>query len=310
MTLKFGIATSSLNDKQYNYLISCGSTSAKVIMEHRHRLNHGKKNALLKLLKKIEDRGIKFNKFYAELNRFEVMAALITPKQQTLKMPIKALMNPYINKSLNEKLSSAYWDDSLESCERYIRTNSFKINNQTLTTADINNIRFSIVWLNHCMSFPRALADATRLLSKDARSEFLKTGFDGLHKIAKGNKVLIKNLFKELDEIKNESFFNQASLEFASVWFDNFTPTDRHKLFKALDILYFSGQKKYSNFPIYYLFNSRNKLEMMRIKLLYDIGYTTIKDINFVCDENRNLLEDKNVFKLLHESFSKFKYRS
>jgi len=307
---KFGISTTSLKDKQYNYLISCGSTSAKVILEHRYRLNHSKKLILAKHINKIEKRGIKFNKFYSDLNKFDVMAALITPKQKCLSMPVKALMNPFINKTLNDKLSSMYWDDTLESVEYYIRNNSFKIKNKTITTADINNIRFSIVWLNHCLSFPRRLNNPTQLLSKDARGVFIKSGFNGLQKIAKGNKVFLRKLFSELDEIKNESFFNQASLEFSSIWFKIFTATDRHKLFTALDILFYSGQKKYSNYPIYYLYNAQNNLDIQKIKKLYDIGYTTIKDLNFICAENKYLLDQEDLFNLLHESFSGFKNRS
>ncbi len=307
---KFGISTTSLKDKQYNYLISCGSTSAKVILENRYRLNHSKKLHLAKHIKKIEKRGIKFNKFYSSLNKFDVMAILITPKQKCLSMPVKALMNPYINKSLNDKLSSLYWETTLESVEMYIRRNTFKIKNKNITTADINNIRFSIVWLNHCLSFPRRFNNPTQLLSKDARSVFIKSGFNGLQKIAKGNKVYLRKLFSELDEIKNESFFNQASLEFSSIWFKIFTATDRHKLFTALDILFYSGQKKYSNYPIYYLYNAQNNLDIKKIKKLYDIGYTTIKDLNFICAENKYLLDQEDLFNLLHESFSGFKNRS
>lgn len=308
--LKFGITTKSLKDQQYNCLISCGSTSAKVIMEQRYRVNHAKKNQLNKHVKKIEQRGIKFNQFYSELNIYDVMALLITPKQKCLQMPMKALMNPYINKSLNDKLSLTYWDKTLENVESYIRNSSLKLGGKTVTTADINNIRFSIVWLNHCMSFPRPLNNPTQLLSSDARREFIKNGFDGLQKIAKGNKVFLRNLFKDLDEIKNESFFNQASLEFSSVWHEIFTSTDRQKLYIALEVLFYSGQKNYSNYPIYYLFNKQNNLDIKKIKLLYDIGYTRIQDINFICDENKKLLEDKNLFYLLNDSFSNFKNRS
>ena len=104
---KFGITTGLLKDKEYFYLVSCGSTSAKVILEQRHRRDPVLTRRIARHVKKIESRGIKFNSWYDELKIFDVMAALITPKNKCLNMPLKALINPYVNKSLNEIIPTA-----------------------------------------------------------------------------------------------------------------------------------------------------------------------------------------------------------
>lgn len=304
---KFGITTSLLKDKEYYYLVSCGSTSAKVILEQRYRNDAVKKIKIAQHVKKIETRGIKFNSFYNQLKIFDVMAALITPKIKVHKMPLKALINPYINKSLNEKLSLLWWKDTLDRFEYKIRSNHLVINDIKFTSSDINKIRFSIVWLNHIVSFPRPLNIKSALLSNDAKHEFLKSGLNGLQKISKGNKIFIRNLFKNLNELESASFLKTASLDFAEVWFQKFTVADREKTFKALETLYFSGQTNYENYPIFYIFNKNINLDIKKIDWLYSLGYTKIKDIIFICEENRKLLEDHNTFIKLHQSFSKYK---
>ena len=307
MPAKFGITTALLKDQEYYYLVSCGSTSAKVILEQRYRRDPVKTLKLARHVKKIEARGIKFNSWYDELQIFDVMAALITPKNKCINMPLKALINPYINKSLNEKLSMLYWQDILEKFEYKIRSNHLQIGTILFTSADINKIKFSIVWLNHIMQFPRSLKVDGMLLSSDARHEFLTRGLSGLQSISKGNKIYLRKLFKSMNELLTSDFFNKASLEFGDVWFKKFTNTDRIKLMKAIEFLYYSGQKNYGNFPIFYLFNKDIKLEIKKIKWLYNIGYTKIKDLSFVCEENKSLLADEKIFNILYESFGKYK---
>lgn len=304
---KFGITTGLLKDKEYFYLVSCGSTSAKVILEQSHRRDPVLTRRIARHVKKIESRGIKFNSWYDELKIFDVMAALITPKNKCLNMPLKALINPYVNKSLNEKLSMLYWQDTLEKFEYKIRSNHLQIGTILFTTADINKIKFSIVWLNHIMQFPRSLKIEGMLLSRDARHEFLTHGLNGLQSISKGNKIYLRKLFNSMDELMSADFFNKASLEFGDIWFKKFTSTDRFKLLKAIEVLYYSGQKSYSNFPIFYLFNKDINLDIKKIDWLYQIGYTKIKDLSFVCEENKKILENEKIFNILYKSFGKYK---
>ena len=304
---KFGITTGLLKDKEYFYLVSCGSTSAKVILEQRYRRDSVETLKIARHVKKIEARGIKFNSWYDELEIFDVMAALITPKNKCMNMPLKALINPYINKSLNEKLSMLYWQDILEKFEYKIRSNHLHIGKILFTSADINKIKFSIVWLNHIMQFPRSLKVECMLLSRDARHEFLARGPSGLQSISKGNKIYLRKLFNSMDELMSSDFFNKASLEFSDVWFKKFTSTDRLKLLKAIEVLYYSGQKSYGNFPIFYLFNKDINLDISKIEWLYQIGYTKIKDLSFVCNENKKLLDNEKTFNILYESFGKYK---
>ena len=266
--LKFGITTKSLTDKHYYYLISSGSNSAKVVLEHRYKLDPVQKMKISNHVSKVESRGIKFNSYYAEIDVFLVMAALITPKRKCMELPLKALINPYLNKALNDKLSMLYWKDAIEDYEYRIRKNT-----------DIRNIRFAIVWLNHTMSFPRPLENPTMLITKKEYLTFIESGFDGLKAIANRNKVALRNLFSSLNELESASFFSSASMEFAEIWFEKFTETDRYKFIKANEYVYFSNQKHYENYPIYYLYNKKINLDINKIKWLYEIGYTTMKDI-------------------------------
>lgn len=303
---KFGITTRSLTDKHYYYLISSGSSSAKVVLEHRYKLDPVQKMKISNHVSKVESRGIKFNSHYSEIDVFLVMAALITPKKKCIKLPLKALVNPYLNKALNDKLSMLFWKDTLEDYEYRIRTNTsggIAFGYFSLTSADIRNIRFAIVWLNHTITFPRPLENPTMLITKKEYLTFIESGFDGLKAIANRNKVALRNLFSSLNELESASFFSSASMEFAEIWFEKFTESDRYKFIKANEYVYFSNQKHYENYPIYYLYNKGINLNINKIKWLYEIGYTTMKDISFVSEENKILLEDKAVWHLLHQSF-------
>ena len=96
-------------------------------------------------------------------------------------------------------------------------------------------------------------------------------------------------------------------MEFHYVWFKKFTATDRHKFINAIDALYLSGQKKFLNYPIYYLYHKKS-ISIDKLRLLYDISYRKVRDVIFISAENSRDIFEKEVFwQKCYNSFSKFK---
>mgnify|MGYP001205997652 CR=1 FL=1 len=304
---KFGIKIDKIKDQELFQLLSIGNTAAKIVLEERYKRDIPKKTKLNNQVSKLESKGIRFNSFYKELGKFKVLAILITPKKICEQMPLKALANPFLNETLNNKLGDLYWKETLIDHAKQIKRNKLAIEEENFTTADINKIRFSILWLNFELSNRSSFSNPEMLLSKDARKVFRKEGFKGLLRIAKTNKKYFERIFSRLNELENKDFFNKASMEFHYVWFKKFTATDRHKFINAIDALYLSGQKKFLNYPIYYLYHKKS-ISIDKLRLLYDISYRKVRDVIFISAENSRDIFEKEVFwQKCNNSFSKFK---
>ena len=113
MPVEFGLSQKDISDKQFLYLLKKGNPSAKILLLERYRNKPSKKIKLQRQIRQLEDSGVKFNKFYEELSTHQVAAILITPKAATKKLPIRSLIHPTHNKSLNDKLSKIWWEEKL-----------------------------------------------------------------------------------------------------------------------------------------------------------------------------------------------------
>ena len=124
-------------------------------------------------------------------------------------MPVRALINPHIGDNLAKKISKIRHEIRLKDVEKFIKNGTFKFNENAsrITTQDLNKIRYSIVWLNQYNELPKMLNINDKCLSSDAYRIFIKEGFSGLYKIARGNKRYLKKLFSKCDEIQNYKFF-------------------------------------------------------------------------------------------------------
>ena len=311
MPVEFGLSQKDISDKQFLYLLKKGNTSAKMLLLERYRNKPTKRVKLLRLIEQLEDSGVKYNKYYEELSTHQVAAILITPKAATKKLPIRSLIHPTHNKSLNDKLSKVWWEEKIYDYERSIRYKSLSIREDKVdfTAADVKKIRFAIMWLNYFMTQKSKIVIKDSCLSKDARLVFLEKGFSGLYNIAKSDKRILKKYFSKSDEVINKSFYELASLNFRDVWI-NFTSRDRQKIMKSFQHLSLEehAPNSYKNLPIYYLYNSGFNMDINKLTKLFNMGYQRMKTAEILRKENETLLSEDGIFDTLYKQFSKYKY--
>ncbi len=312
MPVEFGLSLNDLSEGQMLTLLKDGNSSAKTILKQKYRNNAVKLSHLNNSIKQLESGGIKFNSLYdTELSTHQVAAILLTPKKKTKKLPLRSLMHPSHNKTLNDKLSRVWWEEKIQDYEKDIRYLSMTVEGDEIdfTTADIRKIKFGIVWLNFFMSQNSRSKLINPCLSKHAQLVFLEDGFSGLYKIAKSNKRQLKKYFSESDEGINRSFYELASLDFRDVWEFIFTPKDRKKLIKSFQMLGLEehAPASYKNLPIYYLYNNSFNMNIQKLKKLFNAGYKRMKTASILRKENEKLLSTKGIFEVLHKNFSKYK---
>ena len=311
MPVEFGLSQKDISDKQFLYLLKKGNPSAKILLLERYRNKPSKKIKLQRQIRQLEDSGVKFNKFYEELSTHQVAAILITPKAATKKLPIRSLIHPTHNKSLNDKLSKIWWEEKLYDHERSIRYKSLSIkeDNVDFTSADVKKIRFAIMWLNYFMTQKSKTVIKDFCLSKDARLVFLEKGFSGLYNIAKSDKRILKKYFSKSDEVTNKSFYELASLNFRDVWI-SFTSRDRQKIIKSFQNLSLEehAPNSYKNLPIYYLYNSTFNMDINKLTKLFNVGYQRMMTAEILRKDNETLLNEVGIFDTLYNQFSKYKY--
>ncbi len=311
MANEFGISLKDLSESQLLSLLKEGNTSAKVILKQKYRNNSVKFLKLNNLIKQLESVGIKFNSLYeTELSTHQVTAILLMPKKKIKRLPIRSLMHPSHNKTLNDKLSRVWWEEKLQDYEKKIRYKSMtNVDGVDFTNADIKKIRFGIVWINSFMSKNSKIKFKDSCLSNHAKLVFLEDGFSGLYKIAKSNKRQLKKYFSVSDEAINKSFFELASLDFRDVWEFSFTPHDRKKIIKSFQMLGFEyhAPVSYKNLPIYYLYNNSFNMNIHKLLMLYKAGYKKMNSASILRKENEKLLNSKGIFEVLHKNFSKYK---
>lgn len=303
----FGIDPDKLKEDQFLQLISWGSIPAEYMYRDAIKNNQIKLRKLSKHIKTAEESGIIFSNHLKSLPRQKILASLISIKKEVQEMPVRALINPHIGANLAKKISKIKHEIRLKDVEKFIKNGTFKFNENgsRIKTQDLNKIRYSVVWLNQYNELPKTLDIKDMCLSPDAYSIFIKEGFSGLYKIAKGNKRYLKKIFNKCDEIQNYKFFKYASLSFDYIWNSKCTKTDREKFPGALDSLYFNDDRGNQNYPVFYIFNSA--MDLNRIKYFTDAGYFRLGQIQLIDPSNQELYSDKDIFKILYESFSKYK---
>lgn len=303
----FGIDTEKITEEQFFHLISWGSISAELMYRAKLKNNQQKIIILDRYVKKLRNNGMRFSDHILSLPRHKALASLITIKKEVKDMPLRALINPHIGTNLAIKLSKIDNSIRIGDVERHIKNGTFKFNmhEKKVSTQDLNKLRFSIIWLNQYIELTKKFIIRNKCLSDDAYKIFVKEGFSGLYDIAKGNKRYFKKVFSSCDEIRNYKFFKYASLEFDYIWNNKFTKTDRKKFPTAIDSLYFNNDRGNENYPVFYIFNKA--IDMKRVNFFSDIGYFSYGNIQLVDQNNYHLYSDKDIFKLLHQSFGNYK---
>ena len=197
-----GISNKLLSSKFILYLCHQGCMPAYYYYHDSQRMSRDKawRTRVNKVKNTIE------KKFSFKINDDPIFSLtekskLLKIKKIVLELPMRSLISPFNQNTLNEKLYSFSTADIIGEHKLGISRNSLKKRDTKFTSADINNIRRSIIWLNWFMYDENIMKKSTRpenvnlCLSSDAVNTFAVEGFDGLYNIAKYKKKSIKKVF-------------------------------------------------------------------------------------------------------------------
>ena len=250
-------------------------------------------------------------------NRIREKGKLLKLNREIIKLPMRALINPFNNQKLNEKLFAFSPSDRIEDYKYAITNNMLKKRDQKFTTADINNIRVSILWLNWFMFNEDILKQPTRpnnvglCLTQDALLVHSKDGLEGLYKIAKYKKRELKRLFNEFpnDLAAQQSFLSAASTKLNECINYRMTETRISNLFRCYQ--YFSDAHskvfKLRRMPNYYMYNPNILKTQKYLNALFDLGYNRMQNLRFLNNENKDIVRNKEIYRILAKNFSSFK---
>ena len=305
MKYKFGLSIKDLKEKQLYYLMAHSCPSAKSILEQRYRTNSVKLHKIRTKFRDFESSGIIFNKIYDALNPIDRNKTLINIREEIKNMPMRSLINPFIGKTLNKKLSRIHWENKIIENEYAIRKNNLQIEDNAFTVQDINQIRFSIIFLNNFKHYKKE-DELDMCVSQDALRVFVSEGIEAFIGIAKGNRRYFKKTLLKYAETDLYNFLSFASMQFNEIWWKKLTPRDREKFPKAYDRLIWSDEKNFGEYPIYYLFSNELSMDIDRIEYFFKAGLTKINHVKLMSQPS-SLVFEKDIFKNLHQSFRNYK---
>jgi hypothetical protein len=251
------------------------------------------------------------------LERIKEKAKLLKLNKGVINLPMRALINPYNNQKLNEKLFAFSPSDTIKDYKYAISNNSLKRMDQNFTTADVNNIRASIIWLNWFMFNEDILKQPTRpnnvglCLTQDALLINAHDGLEGLYKIARYNKRDLKRLFKSFPDDLNAqtSFLSAASTKLGESINHRMSETRINNLFRCYQ--YFSDAHstvfKLRRMPNYYMYNPNILKTQRYLNVLFDLGYNRMQNLRFLHNKNKDIVRNKEIYGILAKNFSSFK---
>ena len=217
-----GITNTNLKKQFISFLCNQGCLPAyHFYRDNLSRQNDvGWQNSILSVKNRIE-RKLKITISDDPIHRIKEKAKLLRLNREIINLPMRALINPYNNQKLNEKLFIFSPSDKIKDYKYAITNNSLKRMDQKFTTADVNNIRASIIWLNWFMFNEDILKQPTRpqnvglCLTQDALVVHAQDGLEGLYKIAKYKKRELRKLFNSFpdDAAAQASFLSAASTQ-------------------------------------------------------------------------------------------------
>ncbi len=314
----FGIKNTILNDKFVLFLIDQGCMPAYYY--YRSSISRSGDRfwtvKVGKLKKKIEK---KFNFLINEDPHYALVqkSKILKIHQKVLDLPMRALIYPFNGNTLNQKLYKFSTSDTLREFKRDIANGSLKKREIRFTSADHNNIRRSIVWLNWFMFDENIMKKTSRIenvslcLSQDAVTVFAVEGFDGLYKISKKNKRKLMACFRKFPDDKQAtmSFLSLASMELNGLINFRMSPLRLENLFRCYQYFIDSHSKPTDKrrMPNYYMYNPNILKTQKNLELLFRLGYMRMQHMKFLDSKNAEIVRDKEIYQLFHENYSDFK---
>lgn len=313
-----GITNTNLKKQFISFLCHQGCLPAyHFYRDNLSRQNDvGWQNSILSVKNRIE-RKLKITISDDPIHRIKEKAKLLRLNREIINLPMRALINPYNNQKLNEKLFIFSPSDKIKDYKYAITNNSLKRMDQKFTTADVNNIRASIIWLNWFMFNEDILKQPTRpqnvglCLTQDALVVHAHDGLEGLYKIAKYKKNDLKKLLELFpnDTQAQASFLSAASTKLNECINYRMTETRLINLFRCYQ--YFSDAHakifKLRRMPNYYMYNPNILKTQIYLKALFDLGYDRMQNLKFLNNENLDIVRNKEIYGILAKNFSDFK---
>ena len=314
-----GITNTLLNDKFLLQLTNQGCLPAFYYYKEIQRISASRDWFIR--VQRVKNRIEK--KFAIKINDDPILAInqrskILKIRKSVLDLPMRALISPFNKHTLNEKLYIFSTADLIRDYKHEITRNQLKKRDIRFTTADHNNIRRAIIWLNWFMfdesleKKPATPENVSLCLSFDARAVFISDGFDGLYKIAKYKKRDLKKLFDNKfseDKKASSAFLSLASIELNSIVNFGMTPLRLENLFRCYEHFITSHRKPVEKrrMPNYYMYNPNILKTQKNLEKLFSIGYSRMQHLRFLNRNNKDIVTDKRVYDILHKNFSNFK---
>lgn len=314
----FGITNTLLTDKFVNFLTDQGCLPAFFYYKDTQSRSGNRHWAINvnRVKTRIEKKSkiiINTDPQYALIQK----SKLIKINRNVLDLPMRSLIYPFNGNTLNEKLYNFSTRDKLRDYRKHIDRGKLRKREIKFTSADLNNIKRAIIWLNWFMFDDSLQKTSTRpknvdlCLSQDAVTVFALEGFDGLYRIAKKKKRDLKKCFSKFPEKKQScmSFLSLASNDLNSLINYRVTSLRRENLFRCYT--YFndshSNITEKRRMPNYYMYNPNILKTQKNLELLFDLGYKRMQHMKFLDRENEQIVQDPSIYELLHLNFSGFK---
>ena len=245
-------------------------------------------------------------------------AKLSLIKDEIEKEPMRALISPINNPELNKKLFDFRISEKIGDYQNLIKSNNiskFKEKNINITSADINKLKQSIIWLNWFLyhSNKDASVRPKRLqlcLSDNAIDVFAFEGLEGLYKKSKKNKRALKKYFKELNELDKAcqtTLLSAMSLELntlINIKFSSKRVNNLYRCYQYFETAY-PSISKYRRHPNYFMYNPNILSTQKTLKELYETGYSRMQNMKFLDRKFQKFLENQDFYNCLFINFSK-----
>ena len=310
----YKITNKHLDDKFLKHLAYQGSVPAfsffidRLNKEPHRRKDIPKFKSYAK--KRHPDMRINFNAIEAIAHKKN----LISIDKELQNFPMKALINPWNNEKLNIKLSSFNSSKRIKKYSFSIGANNLSHRGEKFTSADMNNIRQSIIWLNwfHLNSPKISRPGQNQLcLNSHALSIVLAGDLNELLKYAKYDKKVLKKYFSIFSDNKKcyLSFLSSASLELGELFAHRIRLNQIENLVRCYECFIDAGNdlRETNQYPNYFMFNPLIIKNQKNLKLLFELGYNRMINMKFLQRENLILLDKQDLYVALHRNFSKLK---
>ena len=243
---------------------------------------------------------------------------------------LEKIWMPFHNSEIKagKKMFWAVWKidngPEMEKAPDYVVFNIFKDENQQKSymknwdgdmsrkkIESLNRGKYSKSTIKNIMNKSTRVENVDLCLSQDAVAVFAIEGFDGLYRISKKNKKRLKACFNKFPDNKQAcmSFLSLASVELNSLINYRMSKLRLDNLLRCYQYFIDSHSKPTDKrrMPNYYMYNPNILKTQKNLELLFKFGYMRMQHMKFFDSKNAEIVRDKDIYTLLHDSYSTFK---